>query len=54
MYFKVIPMPLSRTESLYSVIDAHFKFNEPFATEAQAQVRCDELNAEYERILGVL
>jgi hypothetical protein len=54
MYFKVLAMPLSRTETLFSVVDPHFKFNEPFATEALAQVRADELNAEYDRILAAL
>ena len=54
MYFQVIPMPLSRNETMYNVVDAHFKFNEPFASQAEAQVRADELNAQYERILAVL
>lgn len=54
MYFKVLPMPLSRTETLYSVVDPHFKHNEPFASQAEAQVRADELNAQYERILAIL
>ncbi|MNE31036.1 hypothetical protein D3C76_1403720 [compost metagenome] len=54
MYFKVIPMPLSRTETMFNVVDEHFKFNEPFATEAEAQVRADELNAQYDRMLAAL
>lgn len=54
MYYQVMPMPLSREETLYMVIDAHNKLNEPFASQAEAQVRADELNAQYERILNVL
>lgn len=54
MYFQVLAMPLSRTETMFAVVDPHAKFNEPFATEAQAQVRADELNADYERVFAAL
>ena len=54
MYYQVIPMPLSRDESLYMVVDVHNKLNEPFGSHAEAQVRADELNAQYDRILAVL
>ena len=54
MYFQVLAMPMGRTDTTHVVVDVHFKINEPFATEAEAQVRCDELNAAYERVLAVL
>jgi len=54
MYYQVIPMPLDRTDTTHMVVDVHFKLSEPYANQALAQVRADELNAEYDRVLAVL
>lgn len=54
MEFTVKQQMNSSGRHKYNVVDGSGKRADQFDTQAEAQVRADQMNAEYERVLAVL